>query len=105
VNLNAHAAAANTRAPAATARRTTTPRLIRNSTPGLVIAPQASIGTIFAATCKNTIRGAQQVSSLARARALHMRPYALVEAGDAKAIDVYLRKQNPQRALEDCLRE
>jgi hypothetical protein len=32
-----------------------------------------------------------------------MRLYALVEAGDPKAIDVYLREQ--QCALEDCLRD
>jgi hypothetical protein len=34
-----------------------------------------------------------------------MRFYALVEAGDAKAIDVYLREEDARRALEDCLRE
>jgi hypothetical protein len=27
------------------------------------------------------------------------------EAGDPKAIDVYLREQDAQRALEDCLRD
>jgi hypothetical protein len=32
-----------------------------------------------------------------------MRLYALVEAGDPEAIDVYLREQDAQRALEDCL--
>jgi hypothetical protein len=30
--------------------------------------------------------------------------YALVEAGDPEAIDVYLCEQDAQRALEDCLR-
>jgi hypothetical protein len=34
-----------------------------------------------------------------------MRLYALVEAGDPKAIDVYLCEQDAQRALEDCLRD
>jgi hypothetical protein len=32
-----------------------------------------------------------------------VRLYALVEAGDSKAIDVYLSEQDAQRALEDCL--
>jgi hypothetical protein len=30
-----------------------------------------------------------------------MRLYALVEAGDPEAIDVYLREEDAQRALED----
>jgi hypothetical protein len=34
-----------------------------------------------------------------------VRLYALVEAGDPEAIDVYLREQDAQRALEDCLRD
>jgi hypothetical protein len=34
-----------------------------------------------------------------------MRLCALVEAGDSKAIDVYLREQDAERALEDCLRD
>jgi hypothetical protein len=34
-----------------------------------------------------------------------MRLYALVEAGDPEAIDVYLREEDAQRALEDCLRD
>ena len=34
-----------------------------------------------------------------------MRLYALVEAGDPEAIDVYLCEQDEQRALEDCLRD
>ncbi len=34
-----------------------------------------------------------------------MRLYALVEARDPKAIDVYLCEQAAQRALEDCLRD
>ena len=33
-----------------------------------------------------------------------MRLYALVEAGDPEAIDVYLCEQDAQQALEDCLR-
>ena len=33
-----------------------------------------------------------------------MRLYALVEAGDREAIDVYLREQDAERAPEDCLR-
>ena len=33
-----------------------------------------------------------------------MRLYALVEAGDPEAIDVYLCEQDAHRALEDCLR-
>ena len=34
-----------------------------------------------------------------------MRLYALAEAGDPEAIDVYLCEQDAQRALEDCLRD
>jgi hypothetical protein len=34
-----------------------------------------------------------------------MRLYALVEAGDPEAVDVYLCEQDAQRALEDCLRD
>jgi hypothetical protein len=34
-----------------------------------------------------------------------MRLYALLEAGDPEAIDVYLCEQDAQRALEDCLRD
>ena len=34
-----------------------------------------------------------------------MRLYALVEAGDPEAVDVYLCKEDAQRALEDCLRD
>ena len=34
-----------------------------------------------------------------------MRLYALVEAGDPEAIDVYLCEQDAQRALEECLRD
>jgi hypothetical protein len=34
-----------------------------------------------------------------------MRLYALVEAGDPEAIDVYLCGEDAQRALEDCLRD
>jgi hypothetical protein len=32
-------------------------------------------------------------------------PVRVFEAGDPKAIDVYLREQGAQRALEDCLRD
>jgi hypothetical protein len=32
-----------------------------------------------------------------------MRLYALVEAGDPEAIDVFLSSEDAQRALEDCL--
>lgn len=39
-----------------------------------------------------------------RIRSQAMRLYALVEAGDPEAIDVYLCEQDAQRALEDCLR-
>lgn len=31
--------------------------------------------------------------------------YALVQAGDPEAIDVYLAEEDAQRALEDCLRD
>jgi hypothetical protein len=31
--------------------------------------------------------------------------YALVEAGDREAIDVYLAEDDAQRALEECLRD
>jgi hypothetical protein len=34
-----------------------------------------------------------------------VRLYALVEAGDSEAIDVYLCQQDARRALEDCLRD
>ena len=34
-----------------------------------------------------------------------MQLYALVEAGDPEAIDVYLCEQDGQRALADCLRD
>jgi hypothetical protein len=34
-----------------------------------------------------------------------MRLYALVEAGDPEAIDVFLAEADAQRALEDCLRD
>ena len=34
-----------------------------------------------------------------------MRLYALVEAGDPEAIDVYLCERDAQRALEECLRD
>ena len=36
---------------------------------------------------------------------ISMRLYALVEAGDPEAVDVYLCEQDAQRALEDCLRD
>jgi len=36
---------------------------------------------------------------------LATRLYALVEAGDPQAIDVYLCEQDAQRALEECLRD
>jgi len=41
--------------------------------------------------------------SQAVAPALYL--YALVEAGDPEAIDVYLCEQDAQQALEDCLRD
>jgi hypothetical protein len=34
-----------------------------------------------------------------------MRLYALIEADDPEAIDVYLAEEDAQRALEDCLRD
>ena len=34
-----------------------------------------------------------------------MRLYALVEAGDPEAIDIYLHEHDAQHALEDCLRD
>jgi hypothetical protein len=34
-----------------------------------------------------------------------VRLYALVEAGQRQAIDVYLREEDAQRELEDCLRD
>ena len=34
-----------------------------------------------------------------------MRCYALIEAGDPEAIDVFLRPDEAERALEDCLRD
>ena len=40
-----------------------------------------------------------------RIRLPSMRRYALVEAGDPEAVDVYLCEEDAQRALEDCLRD
>ena len=40
-----------------------------------------------------------------RVRVPRMRLYALVEAGDPEAIDVFLRDEDAQRALQDCLRD
>lgn len=37
--------------------------------------------------------------------ALAVRLYALVQARDPEAIDVYLAEEDAQRALEDCLRD
>ena len=34
-----------------------------------------------------------------------MRWYALIEVGDPEAIDVFLRPDDAERALEDCLRD
>jgi hypothetical protein len=34
-----------------------------------------------------------------------VRLYALVQAGDREAIDVYLAEEDAQRALEDCFRD
>lgn len=34
-----------------------------------------------------------------------MRWYALIEVGDPEAIDVFLRSDEGQRALADCLRD
>ena len=34
-----------------------------------------------------------------------MRLYALVEAGEPEAIDLYLGEQDAQHALDDCLRD
>jgi hypothetical protein len=34
-----------------------------------------------------------------------MRLYALVEAGHPEAIDVFIRPEDAQRALQDCLRD
>jgi hypothetical protein len=36
---------------------------------------------------------------------LAVKLYALVEAGDPEAIDVYLTEDEAQRALEECLRD
>jgi hypothetical protein len=41
----------------------------------------------------------------ARGQSPHIRLYALVQAGDPEAIDVYLAEEDAQRALEDCLRD
>jgi hypothetical protein len=32
-----------------------------------------------------------------------MRPHALVEAGDLEAIDLFIREEDAQRSLEECL--
>jgi hypothetical protein len=34
-----------------------------------------------------------------------VRVYALVESGDPKEIDVFLREDDARRALEECLRD
>jgi hypothetical protein len=34
-----------------------------------------------------------------------MRWYVLIEVGDPEAIDVFLRPDEPERALEGCLRD
>ena len=34
-----------------------------------------------------------------------MRLYALVEAGDPEAIDVYLSEEDARRALNECIRD
>jgi hypothetical protein len=34
-----------------------------------------------------------------------MRLYALVEAGDTEASDVFIRPEDAQRALQDCLHD
>jgi hypothetical protein len=43
------------------------------------------------------------VSSSIRSHAVTL--YALVEAGDPEAIDVFLCEEDAQRAIEDCLRD
>lgn len=42
-------------------------------------------------------------TACSRNRFCSMRLYALVEAGDPEAIDVYLCEEDAQHALEDCL--
>ncbi len=34
-----------------------------------------------------------------------MRAYALVELGDSEAIDLFLREEDAERALADCLQD
>jgi hypothetical protein len=34
-----------------------------------------------------------------------VRAYALVELGDSEAIDLFLREEDAERALEECLRD
>jgi hypothetical protein len=34
-----------------------------------------------------------------------MRAYALVELGDSEAIDLFLREEDAERALQECLRD
>jgi hypothetical protein len=43
--------------------------------------------------------------ALLQVRVPRMRLYALVEAGDPEAIDVFIRPEDAQRALEECLRD
>ena len=50
-------------------------------------------------------RRLRSCSNALEVRSLLIRLYALVEAGDPEAIDVYLCEQDAQRALEDCLRD
>lgn len=51
------------------------------------------------------MRGAELAPPAVAEYVSRMRLYALVEAGDPEAIDVYLCEEDAQRALEDCLRD
>jgi hypothetical protein len=71
----------------------------------LIDAPRPATAASFESP--NTIArraapGSPALSGLGSGRASI---YALVEAGDSKAIDVYLSEQDAQRALEDSLRD
>ena len=46
-----------------------------------------------------------RLPALLQVRVSRMRLYALVEAGDTEAIDVFIRPEDAQRALEECLRD
>jgi hypothetical protein len=56
-------------------------------------------------SCRGHVRPRHLFASSSERTIPRMRLYALVEAGDPEAIDVYLCEEDAQRALKDCLRD